>query len=68
MTYLQLEGRRYAIECIENVSGMCKAQFDSRGPLGTVLDNLEQAAKGKPAEYAEGIMSVVRVARESSQR
>lgn len=64
MTHLQLEGRRYALECIENTAGMCKAQFDNRGPLGAVLDNLEQAAKGKPAEYAEGILSVVRVARE----
>lgn len=64
MTHLMIEGRKFAIECLESVQGMPAAMFEGKGPLGTVLDNLEQAAKGKPAEYAAGILSVVRVARE----
>ena len=68
MNLLYIEGHKYAIESIQAVAGMPAAMFDERGPLGTVLANLEQTAKGKPKDYAEGIMGVVRVARETTKR
>lgn len=68
MNLLYIEGHKYAIECIEAVAGMPAAMFDERGPLCTVLANLEQTAKGKPKDYAEGILGVVRVARETVKR
>ena len=67
MNLLYIEGRKYAIECIEAVAGMPASMFDERGPLGTVLANLEQTAKGKPADYSAGILGVVKVARENAK-
>lgn len=67
MNLLYIEGHKYAIDSIEAVAGMPEAMFDDRGPLGTVLANLDQTAKDKPKDYSEGIMGVVKVARENAK-
>jgi hypothetical protein len=54
-----LEGRRHAISVLESVEGLPKAMYDNRGPVQTALDNLREAAKRYPKEYAAGVMSVV---------
>lgn len=54
-----LEGRRHAMEILESVESTPKAMFDDRGPVPTALDNLREAVKRYPAEYAKGVMSVV---------
>lgn len=63
MNHQRQEGRQHAIDCIEAVAKMHPAMFDERGPLITVLDNLESTASRMPKEYAEGIRDVCREAR-----
>ena len=63
MSHQRNEGRQHAIECIEAVLGAPRAMFDERGPLATVLDNLESTAKKQPAQYAQGVMDVCREVR-----
>ena len=52
MKHLHLEGRRYAIEQI--------GQPINRVELEKILANLEQSARSKPSDFAEGIRSVIR--------
>lgn len=54
-----LEGRRHAISILESVEHTPKSFCDDRGPVVTALDNLREAAKRYPKEYADGVMSVV---------
>lgn len=63
MNHQRLEGRMHAIDCIKAVLGAPRAMFDDRGPLITVLDNLESTAKKQPAQYALGVMDVCREVR-----
>ncbi|MDV5861378.1 hypothetical protein QM298_10705 [Pseudomonas mendocina] len=63
MNHQRLEGRQHAIDCIKAVLGAPRAMFDDRGPLITVLDNLEATAKKQPAQYAMGVMDVCREVR-----
>nr|WP_024308521.1 hypothetical protein [Pseudomonas sp. P818] len=63
MNHQRLEGRMHAIDCLQSVIGMPRAMFDNRGPLITVLDNLESTAKQQPAQYAQGVMDVCREVR-----
>lgn len=55
--------RRYAAETILSVAHAAKAWFDSRGGIGTILDNLEQTAAQRQASFAAGIREVVREVR-----
>lgn len=63
MNHQRLEGRMHAIDCLQSVIGMPRAMFDDRGPLITVLDNLESTAKHQPAQYAQGVLDVCREVR-----
>lgn len=53
----------HAVDCINAVLGAPRAMFDERGPLITVLDNLEATAKQQPAQYAQGVLDVCREVR-----
>lgn len=63
MNHQRLEGRMHAVDCIKAVIGAPRAMFDERGPLATVLDNLESTAKQQPVQYAQGVMDVCREVR-----
>lgn len=60
MTHQRNEGRQHAIETIQAVINMHPAMFDERGPLGTVIANLEQAAERMPPDYAAGIREILK--------
>lgn len=57
------EGRQFAVGVVLSVIGMPQAFFGPGGSVNTVLANLEQTAKAKPEQYAEGIRDVVRECR-----
>ena len=63
MNHQRLEGRMHAIDCIKAVLGAPRAMFDDRGPLITVLDNLESTAKQQSVQYAMGVLDVCREVR-----
>ena len=63
MNHQRQEGRQHAIDCLQSVIGTPSAMFDDRGPLATVLDNLESTAKRQPAQYAQGVLDVCREVR-----
>lgn len=63
MNHQTREGRNHALDCIKAVLGAPRAMFDERGPLLTVLDNLESTAKRQPADYAKGVLEICREVR-----
>lgn len=60
MNIQRQEGRQHAIETIQAVINMHPAMFDERGPLGTVIANLEFTAQRMPKDYAEGMREVIK--------
>lgn len=61
MTLDELEGRRFAIDLMQDAFKSPSAWTGA--PLESALNNLERIAKGKPAGYARGILSFVAEAR-----
>lgn len=59
MNLERIAGRRYAAETILSVMHTSKEWFDSRGGIGTILDNLEQTAARRQESFAAGIREVV---------
>ncbi|MEB0190014.1 hypothetical protein [Pseudomonas sp. CCI1.1] len=57
------EGRKFAAQMIEQASHLPKCMFDGRGPVETMVINLEAASQVHPADYAKGIHQVIEVAR-----
>lgn len=57
------EGRKFAAQMIEQASHLPKCMFDGRGPVETMVINLETASQVRPADYAKGIRQVIEVAR-----
>ncbi|WP_085599688.1 MULTISPECIES: hypothetical protein [unclassified Pseudomonas] len=57
------EGRNFAAEMLMHASHLPRSMFDDRGPVETMICNLEQSAQLKPADYAKGIRQVIEVAR-----
>ncbi|MBM6442345.1 hypothetical protein JQF37_01715 [Pseudomonas sp. MIL9] len=53
------EGRVYAAEMLASVVYLPRCMFDERGPVETMVCNLEEAAKVHPADYAKGMMKVI---------
>lgn len=53
------EGRVYAAEMLASVVYLPRRMFDERGPVETMVCNLEEAAKVHPADYAKGMMKVI---------
>lgn len=56
-------GRKFAAQMIEQASHLPKCMFDGRGPVETMVQNLEVASQVHPADYAKGMLQVVEVAR-----
>lgn len=54
-----LEGRRYAIAMLESVEHTPPSFCDDRSPVVMAIENLREAAKRYPVDYAKGVMSVV---------
>ncbi|MBP6954505.1 MAG: hypothetical protein KBC45_08790 [Pseudomonas sp.] len=57
------EGRKFAAQMIEQASHLPKCMFDVRGPVETMVINLETASQVHPADYAKGIRQVIEVTR-----
>lgn len=57
------EGRNFAAEMLMQASRLPKSMFDERGPVETMICNLELSTLGKPVDYARGIRQVIEVAR-----
>lgn len=57
------EGRSFAMSMLESVAGISSAFFETDG-FRTVLENLRESAKGKPAAYAAGMNEIIEKARE----
>ncbi len=57
------EGRVYAAEMLASVVYLPRCMFDERGPVETMVCNLEEAAKVHPADYAKGMLKVIREVR-----
>jgi len=53
------EGKIFAVAMLSAIDGMPKAFFEKDG-VTTVLENLRIAAKDRPADYATGILQVVK--------
>lgn len=66
MNIQRQEGRQHAIDCLQSVIGTPMAMYDERGPLETVLANLEMTARRYPTEYSQGILDVCRELRKCS--
>ncbi|MBP5100415.1 hypothetical protein [Pseudomonas protegens] len=57
------EGRKFVAEMLMQASHQPRSMFDERGPVETVICNLELSAQSRPADYARGIRQVIEVAR-----
>lgn len=57
------EGQRFAAQMIEQASHLPKCMFDGRGPVETMVHNLEVASQVRPADYAKGMLQVIEVVR-----
>ena len=53
------EGRIYAAQMLASVVYLPRCMFDERGPVETMVCNLETAALAHPADYAKGMMKVL---------
>ena len=53
------EGRIFAAQMIASVVYLPRCMFDERGPVETMVCNLEELAKVHPAGYAKGMMKVI---------
>ena len=60
------EGRIYAAEMLASVVYLPRCMFDERGPVETMVCNLESAAQVRPADYAKGMLKVIREVRHAN--
>lgn len=55
----EIEGRIYAAEMLASVVYLPRCMFDERGPVETMVCNLEASAQIRPADYAKGMKKVI---------
>lgn len=59
MTYEFIQGKRFAMQVLEDALKSQTTQFGQTSAVESALKNLERTLANKPAEYARGIMHIV---------
>lgn len=64
MSHIEIrEARILAAQMLESASHLPRCMFDERGPVETIICNLEVTALNHPADYAKGVLQVIEVVR-----